>query len=536
MEKGMMIKNGYLNKKIGVFLVLLVMSIVSSANPMIYNIADFGAKGDGSTLNTKAIQSAIDDCAKGGGGTVFFPAGKYLSGTLFLKSHITLRLESGVVLVGSKNLGDYPITVPKVRSYTDNFTDKSLIYGEGLEHIAIIGQGTLDGSGTSFSPSEDLRKRDLEKWYKSRPYMIRIINCKNVLVKGVTFINSPMWVQHYLACEDVNIDGITVNSRLNVNNYDGIDVDGCNRVRISNCDINSGDDAIVLKSTLDRPCKNVTITNCVLSSLCNAFKLGTESNGGFQNINLSNCAIYDTDFAGIALEMVDGEILDQISISNVTMDNVGTAIFIRLGNRARPFNEKSAKPGMGKLSNVIISNVQATNVGKIGCSITGLPGHPVKNITLENIRLKFKGGGTPELVNREIPEIPAGYPEFDMFGILPAYGFYCRHAENLTLNDVELDFIEPEVRPAIICDDITGVEIYKIKARVSGNEPLIACKDVRNMFIQSCVVPKGIETFLHIRGAKSEHITLLGNDLSGAVNAIRKDNDVEVFLGSNRMK
>ena len=309
---------------------------------------------------------------------------------------LLLYLEAGAVLEGSKNLDDYPVTVPDVRSYTDNYTDRSLIYGEGLENIAITGQGTLDGNGASFKPSDDLRKKDLFQWYKVRPYMIRIINCKDILIRDVTIINSPMWVQHYLACEDVNIDGITVNSRVN-NNNDGIDIDGCNKVRISNCDIISGDDAIVLKSTLDKPCNNVTITNCVISSNCNAFKLGTETNGGFQNITLSNCTIYDTRLSGITLQMVDGGTLDRVSISNVTMNNVGTAIFIRLGNRARPYSENDPKiytnregvnknipkPGMGKLSDVIISNIQADNVGNTGCSITGLPGYPVENITLD---------------------------------------------------------------------------------------------------------------------------------------------------------
>jgi len=521
-----MLKNVLTHRCIFILCILFALSFHSFAIPASFNIVNYGAKGDGSTLNTKSIQSAIDACANEGGGIVYFPAGKYLSGTLFLKSYITLYLDVGAVLVGSKNLDDYPVTISKVRSYTDDYTDKSLLYGEGLEHIAIVGQGTMDGNGGSFPKGFP---------YKIRPYMMRIINCKKVQVKDVTIINSPMWVQHYLACEDVNIDGISVNSRVNWNN-DGIDIDGCNNVRISNCHIISGDDAICLKSTLDKPCNNVTITNCVLSSTCNAFKMGTETNGGFQNITLSNCTIYDTPLAGIALELVDGGTLDQVSISNVTMNNVGAAIFIRLGNRARPFNEKMAKPGMGKLSNVIISNVLATNVGNTGCSITGLPGYPVKNISLDNIHITFQGGGTQELVNREIPEVPEDYPEYSMFGKLPAYGFYCRHAENLTFNNVELDFTEPDVRPAIVCDDITGLELYKIKAILTGDEPLVQCKDVKNMFVQSCIAPQGIETFLHVGGTKSGHITLLGNDLSGAKNAITKDDNIEVYLDANRLK
>ena len=518
-----MLKNTSLIRYIFILCILFLLPFFSSAIPAYFNILDYGAIGDGTRLNTKSIQSAIDACVKSGGGTVYFPAGKYLSGTLFLKSNITLYLDAGAVLVGSKNLDDYPVTLSNVRCYTDNYTDKSLVFGEGLEHIAIIGQGIMDGNGASFKGP-----------YKVRPYMIRLINCKYVIVKEVTIINSPMWVQHFLACENVNIEGITVNSRVNDNN-DGIDIDGCTDVRISNCSIISGDDAIVLKSTLDKPCNNVTITNCVMSSDCNAFKLGTETNGGFQNITLSNCTIYDTRLAGITLQEVDGGTLNRVSITNVTMNNVGTAIFIRLGNRARPFTEKMAKPGMGLLSNVIISNVQATNVGNTGCSITGIPGYPVKNITLENIRLTIRAGATQELVKPEVQEIPESYPEFGMFGKLPAYGFYCRHAENLTFNDVELDFIEPDARPAMVFDDISGLELYKIKARVIGSEPLIQCKDIKNMFVQSCMAPQGIETFLYISGEKSEHITLSGNDLSGAKNAIKIMDNIEVYLDSIRL-
>ncbi len=494
------------------------------ANSVSFNILDYGARGDSSALNTKPIQSAIDACAKAGGGTVCFPAGKYISGTLFFKSNITLYFEAGAVLIGSGNLNDYPVTVSGIRSYTDNYTDKSLIYGEGLEHIGITGDGILDGNGTSFKGA-----------YKVRPYMIRIINCKDVLVRDVTMINSPMWVQHYLACEDVNIDGITVNSRRDFVNNDGIDIDGCSNVRISNCEFIAGDDAIVLKSTLNRVCKNIAVTNCNISSNCNAFKLGTESNGGFENIVLSNCTIYDTTLGGIALEMVDGGTLDRVSISNVVMNNVGAAIFIRLGNRARPFNEKMEKPGTGKLSNIIIDNVQAINVGNVGCSITGLPGFPVENVTLTNIRLSFQGGGTPELGNREIPELPEKYPEFKMFGMLPAYGFYCRHAKNLTFEDVEMNYIAPEARSAIVCDDIAGLELYRLKAMI-GNEPVIRCNDVSDLFVQACIAPKNTRTFLQIGGTKSGHISLIGNDLGRAEKAVKKDADIEVFLDSNHIK
>jgi polygalacturonase len=511
-------------KQAVIFCILLFLSVITKANPLVFNILDYGAKGDGTRLDTKSIQSAIEACAESGGGTVWFPAGKYLSGTIYLKSNVTLFLDAGAVLTGSKNLNDYPVTISKIRSYTDNYTDKSLIYGEGLEHIAITGQGTIDGNGASYK---------YDGPYKTRPFMIRIINCKSVQIRDINMINSAMWVQHYLSCEDVSITGISVNSRVNSNN-DGIDIDGCDNVRISDCFIFSGDDGIVLKSTLGRPCKNITITNCVISSDCNAFKLGTETNGGFQNIAFSNSSIYDTHLAGITLQLVDGGSLDRVSISNVTMDNVGTAIFIRLGNRARPFIDGAAKPGMGKLSNVIIDNVLATNVGKTGCSITGLPGYPVKNITLNNIRLVYEGGGKQELVKREIPEVPEGYPEFGMFGTLPAYGFYCRHAGNIRFNNVEVDFEGQEARPSFIFDDVTGLELQSIKGRTAGSQPLLWFINVKNTLIESCIVPEWIETFLQVSGPESGHITLTGNDLSRAGNAVKQENSKSVYMDNNR--
>jgi polygalacturonase len=514
--------------------ILLVISFLAGAAPLVFNILDYRAKGDGLTLNTKSIQAAIDACSKSGGGTVWFPAGRFVSGTIYLKSNVTLFLEAGAVLEGSKNLKDYPVTISKVRSYTDNYTNKSLIYGEGLENIAITGHGTLDGKGADFIASDDLMKRDLSASYKVRPFMIRIINCKDILVRDVTILNSAMWVQHYLLCEDVNIDGIKVNSRVNDNN-DGIDIDGCQRVRISNCDIVSGDDAIVLKSTLDTPCKNVAITNCVLRSDCNAFKLGTESNGGFENIVFNNSTIYDTRLAGITLQLVDGGTLERVTVSNITMNNVGTAIFIRLGNRARPYNDSLPKPGIGKLSHVIIDNILGTNIGRTGCSITGLPGYMTEEITLSNISLTFEGGGTEENANREIPELPLAYPEHDMFGTLPAYGFYLRHGRNIRFDNIDIGINKAEARPAIICDDIEALSMKGIFAGTDANAPVIRFIGVKNAFIQSCIAPEGTGTFLQLKGSMSEHVSLIGNDLRDAKKPFESSNHSSVFLEGNRI-
>lgn len=420
---------------------------VLPAKTAVFDVREHGAAADGAALATKPIQAAIDACAAAGGGRVYFPPGRYLSGSLFLKTGVALDLEAGAILLGSKNLADYPSTVPAFRSYTDNYTEKSLIYAEKVENVAIVGRGKIDGQGAAFKGP-----------YKVRPYLIRMIECRNILIENVTIVNSPMWVQHYLACDDVVIRGIKVYSKVNANN-DGIDIDCSQRVRISDCDISSGDDAIVLKATANRPCRDVAVANCTLSTLCNALKLGTESNGGFDNITVSNCTIYDTRLSGIAVEMVDGGALDRVSFSNIVMNKVGAPIFVRLGNRARPFLDNGPKPGMGSLRNVSITNVQAIGADRTGCSITGLPGFPAENITLENIRLSFVGGGTAADAQRKIEEFPEKYPEYKMFGVLPAYGFYCRHARNVTFRNVETRFDAPDARPGLVRDDVEGLRL-----------------------------------------------------------------------------
>jgi polygalacturonase len=527
----------FYQKRFVVSLFIMLLPLMAFTQSSFFSVKDYGAIDDGGILSTEAIQSAIDACAESGGGTVLFLAGRYISGTVYLKSHVNLHLESGAVLEGSKNLRDYPETFSGVRSYTDNYTNKSLIYAEELTDISITGKGIIDGNGASFKVEhmendDGLRSKDNWYYYKSRPFMIRMINCEKILLRDIKIINSPMWVQHYLKCRNINIEGIEVISHVNDNN-DGIDIDGCENVRISNCHFDSGDDAIVLKSTLDKPCKDVVISNCILSSNCNAFKLGTETNGGFQNVILNNCTIKDTRLAGIALEIVDGGILDGVNVSNIVMNGVGTAIFVRLGNRARPFADKKMEIDMGQLSNVVISNIQAKKVDNIGCSITGLPNYPVKDITLENIRITFEGGGTQELVNKEVEELPDAYPEYRMFGALPAYGFFIRHAENIKFHNVELDYNQPEARPAMIFDDVGFLELSDINARTNGKSPVMIFRDVRKSMITSNTLWQDTP-FLHLTGPPSAHITLIGNDFSGRLDPISNENGSAVFLENNQ--
>jgi polygalacturonase len=442
-----------------IFLLSGVIEISAFGAAGLYDVREYGAKADGKTLCTESIQKAIDQCARDGGGTVHLTGGAFLSGTIYIKSGVTLRIDPGSTLLGSADLKHYPPTVPAFRSYTDNYTDKSLIYGEKLQRIAITGGGIIDGQGGLFKGA-----------YKQRPYLIRFIECKDVIVKDVTITNSPMWVQHYLACDDVRVDAITVRSHVNANN-DGLDIDSCHRVIISNCNIDSGDDAIVLKSTSARPCKNVVVNNCILRSTCNALKLGTESNGGFENVVITGCSIYDTRLAGVALEIVDGGKLDRVVVSNITMNKVGAPIFLRLGNRARPFKDGMDKPGIGSFRNVTISNIEAADAGPTGCAISGLPDAAIENVTISNVRFSFEGGGTKDLAERLIPEKPADYPEYSMFGQLPAYGLYCRHIKGLKLLNIELRTVQPDQRKAIVFDDVQDVLQEAKNGRVGSDTP-----------------------------------------------------------------
>lgn len=442
-----MLRRGFLGSAATALLAPSLLRARPEPRSEVFDASTFGAVGDGRAIDTKAIQAAVDACARAGGGTVYLRAGRYLSGTVYLKSNVTLHLAAGAVLAGSTNLADYPVTIPALRSYTDTYTDKSLLYAENLDNIAIEGRGVVDGQGASFQGP-----------YKVRPFLVRMVNCRNVNVSGVTMKDSPMWVQHYLACDGVAIHGITVHSRVNANN-DGIDIDCCDRVRISDCDISSGDDAIVLKSTSARATRNVVVANCVVSSHCNALKLGTESNGGFENIAIANCTVYDTRLSGVALEIVDGGTLDRVNVSNILMDGVGAPIFIRLGDRGRPYETDGPPPPAGRLRNVLLSGIQATRAGTVGCAIAGLSGHPIEQVAIDNMRLVFDGGGRAQHEHGVVPEHPEKYPEHNMFGVLPAYAFYCRHVRGLRFRNVEVSTAKPDTRAALLIEDVEDLEI-----------------------------------------------------------------------------
>lgn len=501
-----------------------------------YNVTQFGAVGDGAAVNTAAIQAAIDAAAAHGGGEVVFPPGKFVSGTLYLKDHVALRLLQGATLLGSANLADYPVNHCKYPSRSDCYTARALIWGEGLQDIAITGSGTIDGQGASFRDSvatpEDLEEitKTLEqegrytphKVYYNRPYLIRLISCRNILVENVSMRNSAMWMQHYLDCDFVTIRGINVFNHGCTNN-DMIDIDGCRNTIISDCFGDTDDDALTLKSTGARPTEHVSITNCILRSHCNAIKAGTESAGGFKDIAISNCVIQRSSMpqgrtgqaeglAGIALEIVDGGTLDRVAISNIVVEGTTAPIFMRLGNRARPPRPSDPKPPVGIFRNVSIDNLVATGASPTGCAIAGLPGHCIENVALSNIRITFSGPA-PEKVAAEVPEKEDQYPECTMFGTLPAYGFYFRHVRGLQLRGIELGGEAPGPRPAIVADDVHDLRIEGLTAQAAPGTPAqVTLRDTGGAWISGCPAAAA-ETFLSLENVCSG-TRLTNNDLS----------------------
>ncbi|MDZ7615965.1 MAG: glycoside hydrolase family 28 protein, partial [Patescibacteria group bacterium] len=480
-------------------IVLACSVLAGNALARDYDVRDFGAAGDGTTLDNKAIQAAIDKCAAEGGGRVVLAGGRvYLSGGLVLKSNVTLVIDAGSVLRGSLNKDDYPDFTPQLPYlYSERFT-RQLIYAEREQNIGIAGQGVIDGQGT-----HEVFDYKLSPGDKDRPYILRFVECTNVLVRDVTMLESARWCSHYLACDDVVIDGITIRCSPRANR-DGIDVDSCNRVRIANCRIETGDDAIVLKATAHRPCTNVTVTNCNLSSQAAAFKLGTESNGGFENIVMSNCTIYDTGYGGISLLMVDGATFDRVSISNVVMDNVAAPIVIRLGNRARPMPGEDP-PGMGAMRNIVISGVQARGAAVLGCFASGIPGEYIENLTLRDIRIEFAGGGTLEEAKAVLPEREASYPSGRTFGTLPAYGMFIRHVRNLTIDGLDLSYNQEvgEQRPGLVLDDVLDANLTKLRVAPVEQMPAVRMVNCQGVLLHGCrpAAPQG--PFVGVEGEQT---------------------------------
>lgn len=446
-----------------------------------FDVKRYGALGDGVAMDTAAIQKAIDACHESGGGVVRVPSGSFQIGTLHLKSHITLSLDHGAQLLGSTDINDYP---------TEGLDDPReggphcLIYAKDASHITIEGLGVIDGRG---SHEHFPRTRAGGRERSIRPRLLRMDNCEHLTFSGVTYKRPAFWGLHLIDCRHLHFTGVTIRFRNNNYNNDGIDLDGCENVLIENCDIDSGDDAICLKSSKN-PCRNVVVRHCRVSSNTAPLKFGTSSRGGFIDVEVSNCYFYDSPMGAIKLQLVDGGRLENVDISRIVMDDVGCPIFIRLGNRGRTYERRSRDEQgttTGTLKNIRISDVVATvtiedrekaaqaaykgikadqtpgvtdkEKAKAGpIMITGIPGHHIEDVVLENIVISYPGGGNDEDAAREVAEDIARYPEQFFFGVLPAWGAYIRHAKNIQFINVGLSTRAGDSRQRLHLEDVEG--------------------------------------------------------------------------------
>jgi polygalacturonase len=470
-----------------------------------FDVRRFGARGDGQELDTGAINRAIEAAAAAGGGTVYLPAGKYLSYSLHLKSLVSLYLDSGATIVAAKvpaegtASGGYDPAGPpqpweKFQDFGHNHWHNSLLWGEDLHDIGIHGPGLIWGDGLSRGEANELPRAESPG---AGNKAIALKNCRNVTFRDFSMLACGHFAMLLTGVDNLVIDGLRIDT-----NRDGIDIDCCRNVRVSNCSINSPwDDAICPKSSFAlgyaRPTENVTISNCYVTGTYDygtlldgtfkrmrypagsrppvgRIKCGTESNGGFKNIAIANC-IFES-CRGLALESVDGGVIEDVTVANLTMRGVvHSPLFLRLGTRLR--GPEGAAPGV--LRRVILSDIVSSNAAaEYPCIISGVPGSVIEDIKIANLYLHQLGGGSAEWAALDPPERESAYPEATMFGILPARGFFVRHARNLEFSNIEIATAQPDRRPAFWMDDVQGVDLFRVKA--GKNTAAYALRDVQN--------------------------------------------------------
>lgn len=453
-----------------------------------YDIAQFNAVAGAGHLNTEAIQRAIDKAAVKGG-RVIIPPGIFRTGSLQLRSGVELHLQAEAVLQGSTDPSHYRVIKGRY----------ALVVAVDENNVQITGRGTVDGSGmkvalaidslhhTGIRPDTSYNHR--RKRPGTRPMIIDFRNCRNITVRGITIRDSPSWVQNYSMCENVVLDSLTINSVAFWNN-DGIDISGCRKVRISNCFVNAADDGICLKSENSGEInEDIEIRNCRIRSSASAVKFGTASASAFRNIVIDNVQVFDTYRSAIALESVDGGLIENVRVSNVVATNTGNAIFLRLGHR-------NASGPVGSLRNVTISNMRVQVPfdrpdrdydlrgpdltyfhNPFPASIAGIPGHHIENVVLENIEITYPGRASkgmayvPTWRLSDVPEQEGEYPEFTMFGELPSWAFYVRHVTGLQLKNVSVKLEANDFRPAFVLDDVRKASLEQVTVPANAVTP-----------------------------------------------------------------
>jgi polygalacturonase len=474
-------------------------SKASAALPNIFDIRTYGAVGDGKTVDTPAINKAIEAAAAAGGGTVLFPAGTWLCFSIRLKSHVALHLAQGATILAADsplqdattgyNGGTYDAAEPNTawdayQDYGHNHWHNSLLWGEDLNDISITGPGLIYGKGLSFGATRAARG-NYPIYKAEQPGVgnkaIALKNCRNVIFRDLSILKGGHFGLLLTGVDNLTIDNLKIDT-----DRDGIDIDCCKNVHVSNCTVNSPwDDGICPKSSYalgyNRATENVTITNCyvtgnyelgtVLDGTFKKFapearvprtgriKCGTESNGGFKNITISNCVFEDCN--GLALESEDGALCEDIAISNITMRGIFTSpIFLRLGSRLRGPKESTK---VGTMQRILINNLVSYNAASTLCSIlSGIPGYAIKDIKLSNIYQQHVGGGAQDSLAIRPPEFESKYPDPGMFGPMPSQGFYLRHIHNLEMSHVEIQCAAPDPRPSFFLEDVNHADFIAV--------------------------------------------------------------------------
>lgn len=480
-----------------------------------WDVRDFGATGDGHTLDTAAVNRAIDAAVAAGGGTVRFPAGNYLCHSIHLRSHLCLYLDAGATLIAADPLppgqaGGYDEPEPAqpwqaFQDYGHNHWHNSLLWGEEIHDVSVMGPGRIWGRGLLRNNGPEANAPEEKRTQGVGNKTIALKNCHNVILKDFQVLAGGWFALLATGVDNMTIDNLVVDT-----NRDGFDIDCCRNVRVSNCTVNSPwDDAIVPKSSFalgyNRPTENLTITNCYvtgayrLGTVLDAtfqkwtsadsfahhgrltsipqtgrIKLGTESNGGFKNITISNCVFEGCQ--GLALESEDGALLEDITITNITMrDIVSTPIFIRLGARKRGPKPETK---VGALRRVLISNIVSSNSSaELGAGIiSGVPGFEIEDLRLSNIYVEHHGGGTAAWAALDPPENEAKYPDPNMFGPMPSCGFFIRHVRRIEFDRIEVATAQPDARPCFVLNHVEEAEFTNIKA--PKGHPVYALADV----------------------------------------------------------
>ena len=468
-----------------------------------FNVRNYGAQGDGKSIDSPAINKAIDAAAVAGGGTVFFPAGNYLSFTIRLKSNVGLYLDHGAMIVAADPPG-YDAAEPyqwdMYQDYGHSHFHNSLILGESIENISISGPGRIWGKGLSRGTGTDTPIAENPGVGNKS---IALKNCHSVLLRDFSILHGGHFGILATGADNMTIDNLKIDT-----NRDGIDIDCCQNVHVTNCSINSPwDDALVPKSSYAlgyaRSTERLTISNCfvtgnfqegtLLDGTMKPFdaservghtgriKFGTESNGGFKNVTITNC-VFD-GCQGLALETVDGALLEDFTISNLTMRDIRSApIFMRLGARMR--GPKTIP--IGALRRVIVNNVVCSNsVSRLGSIISGIPGHEIEDVTLSDIHIVHQGGGTKEAAAIDVPEKEDAYPEPGMFGGMPSHGFFLRHVKNIEMRNIEIRAMQPDQRPAFVLDDVKGANFSNVRFDLADGVSGFSLKNVDDFTVHA---------------------------------------------------